>query len=62
MDQVAQFFEWLFGTRSGVLALVVGGIVFFFIISFILELRTRARYKDQGEEEEKRRPDRKSVV
>ena len=52
MDQVAQFFEWLFGTRSGVLALVVGGIVFFFIISFILEFRTRAKYKDQGAEEE----------
>ncbi len=29
MEAVSSFFSWLFGTRAGVLALVVGGIVLF---------------------------------
>lgn len=43
---VGDVFGWLFGTRPGVLALVLGGIVLFLIISFVLERRTRAQYKN----------------
>ena len=46
MDQLLSFFEWLFKTRAGVLTLLGAGIVLFFIISAVLEVRTRARYKN----------------
>ncbi len=46
MEQVSGFFDWLFGTRPGVLSLVVGGIVLFLLISLVLERRTRALYKN----------------
>ena len=41
---MSSFFGWLFGTRQGVLALIVGGIVLFLIIAFVLERRTRKTY------------------
>ena len=44
MDAVNDFFGWLFGTRPGVLTLMVGGIVLFLIIAFLLEKRTRAKF------------------
>ena len=46
MDQIAEIFKWLFQTRAGVVSLLAGGIVLFFIISAVLEVRTRARYKN----------------
>ena len=46
MDQVSSFFSRLFGTRQGAIALVLGGIVFFLIIAFVLERRTRQIYKE----------------
>ena len=46
MDLIIGGFNWLFGTRTGVIALLAGGIVLFFIISAVLEVRTRARYKN----------------
>ena len=46
MDLIVYAFHWLFGTRQGVVALLVGGIVLFFVISAVLEVRTRARYKN----------------
>lgn len=46
MDLIAGAFKWLFGTRTGVIALLVSGIVLFFLISAVLEVRTRARYKN----------------
>ena len=46
MDLIGGAFTWLFQTRTGVLALLGGGIVLFFIISAVLEVRTRARYKN----------------
>lgn len=51
MEQVSQFFAWLFGTRPGVLALVGGGIVLFFIISLVLERRTHRLYKNHEKSE-----------
>lgn len=46
MEFITQGFSWLFQTRMGVISLLVGGIVLFFIISAVLEVRTRARYKN----------------
>ena len=46
MNQIAGIFAWLFQTRTGVISLLCGGIVLFFIISAVLEVRTRARYKN----------------
>ena len=51
MEAVSSFFSWLFGTRAGVLALVVGGIVLFLVIAIILERRTRMKYKEHAKGE-----------
>ncbi|MDO5119805.1 MAG: hypothetical protein Q4D48_06930 [Coriobacteriales bacterium] len=52
MDAIVKFFGWLFGTRQGVVALVLGGIVLFLIIAFILERRTRAMYKNHAKSDD----------
>ena len=41
---IVDFFMWLFTTRTGVLCLVVGGILLYLLISFILERKTRKQY------------------
>ena len=41
---IVDFFMWLFTTRTGVLCLVVGGILLFLLIAFILERKTRKQY------------------
>ncbi|MBS6417933.1 DUF6724 family protein [Olsenella uli] len=46
MEAIGNFFGWLFGTRAGVGALVLGGIVVFVVIAFVLERRTRRRYRN----------------
>jgi hypothetical protein len=46
MSTITDFFTWLFQTRTGVLVLLGSGIVLFFVISAVLEVRTRARYKN----------------
>lgn len=51
MDAISNFFGWLFGTREGVLALVVGGIVFFLIVAIVLERRTRQKFKEHEKQE-----------
>ncbi len=38
------FIGWLFNTKQGVIALVLGGIVVFVIIAFVLERKTRKVY------------------
>ena len=52
MDQVSFFFPWLFGTRHAAIVLVLGGIVFFLIIAFVLERRTRQIYKEHEKSED----------
>ena len=52
MDLITGAFKWLFQTRAGVLTLLGGGIVLFFIISAILEVRTRAKYKNHERSED----------
>ena len=49
MDAFIGFFSWLFNTRSGVLALVVGAIVLFLIIAFVLERRGSKVYFNHDE-------------
>jgi heme/copper-type cytochrome/quinol oxidase subunit 2 len=41
---IVDFFMWLFTTRTGVLCLVVGGMLLFLLIAFILERKTRKQY------------------
>lgn len=41
-------FSFLFGTREGVAALFIGGIVIFGLVAFILEKRTHKLYVDLG--------------
>lgn len=52
MEAISGFFSWLFGTRTGVLALLGGGILIFLIISLVLERRTRAIYKEHERSED----------
>jgi predicted MFS family arabinose efflux permease len=52
MAAIGTFFGWLFGTRQGVITLVVGGLVLFLIIAFVLERRTRAMYKNHAKSED----------
>ena len=50
MDAINNFFGWLFGTRAGVVTLMVGGVVLFLIIAWLLEKRTRARFYNHQKE------------
>ena len=42
-------FTFLFETRSGFLALFVGGIALFTIVAFVMERRTQKMFVDRGE-------------
>ncbi|MBR3158992.1 MAG: hypothetical protein IKG18_08625 [Atopobiaceae bacterium] len=44
MESINQFFAWLFGTKAGVLALMVGGVLLFLVLAWVLEKRTRAKF------------------
>ena len=46
------FVNWLFNTKPGVIALVVGGILLFFVIAFVLERRTRQMYRNHEKSED----------
>lgn len=50
-EQLGQFFNWFFGTRLGVMWLVIGGILFFVVIAIVLEIKTRKRYKNHAKQE-----------
>lgn len=43
--------EWLFGTRTGVIVLVVGGVLLCLLIAFIAERRMRKVYFNHEKEE-----------
>ena len=45
---MADIFNFLFGTRMGVLALFIGGVVLFTLIAFVMERRTHKLYVDRG--------------
>lgn len=44
MSAVTDFFSWLFDSRMGVICLIVGGMLLFVLISWLLERRTRQEY------------------
>lgn len=46
------FITWLFTDRTGVVCLVVGGMLVCLLISFILERRTRERYYNHEKSED----------
>lgn len=52
MSAISGFFSWLFGSRQGVLALIVGGILFFMLVAYILEKKTRQRYFNHKKNED----------
>lgn len=52
MDMITGAFSWLFQTRQGVITLLLGGIVLFFVISAVLEVKTRAKYKNHERSED----------
>ena len=44
MNTLWEFISWLFGSRKGVVFLLLCGVIFFAILSFLLERTTRKRY------------------
>ncbi len=44
METIQSFFHWLFNDRMGVLALMVGGILLFLLIAYLLEKRMRKQF------------------
>lgn len=47
-----EFFDWLFGTRMGVLALFIGGIVVAFVVAVVLERGLSKRYYNHEKTED----------
>ena len=43
---------WLFKTRQGVLALLVGGVLLFLVIAFVLERRGKKMYYDHEQSDD----------
>jgi len=52
MDMITGAFSWLFQTRQGVITLLLGGIVLFFVISAVLEVKSRAKFKNHERSED----------
>ncbi len=44
MQSISDFFTWLFSDRTGVICLVLAGVVICLIISFVLERKMRKQY------------------
>ncbi len=44
MQAIGDFFTWLFSDRTGVIVLVLGGIVLCLLISVIMERKTKKMY------------------
>ncbi len=54
MDAINSFIGWLFGDKTGVLFLVLGGILLFLVISFVLERKTKKMYFNHKKTEDDR--------
>ena len=52
MDSINTFFAWLFGTRLGVVALMVGGVLLFLVLAWLLEKRTRKQFYNHEKTED----------
>ena len=51
MAAISGFFSWLFETRTGVMTLILGGIALCCVIAFVLEIGTRAKFKNHKRSE-----------
>jgi hypothetical protein len=51
MQSISDFFTWLFSDRTGVICLVVTGIVVCLIISFVLERKMRKQFYNHEKSE-----------
>lgn len=52
MSTISDFFTWLFNDRTGVICLVIGGIIICLIVSFVLERKTRKMYFNHEKSED----------
>lgn len=52
MQAISDFFTWLFTDRTGVIVLVVGGMILCAIIAFIQERQTRKIYFNHEKSED----------
>ena len=52
MESIESFFTWLFGTRPGVLVLMIGGVLLFLLIAWLLEKRTRKQFYNHEKSED----------
>ena len=52
MDSINYFFDWLFNTRPGVLALMVGGVLLCLVLAWLLEKRTRMQFYNHEKSED----------
>jgi hypothetical protein len=44
MQAISDFFTWLFGTKMGVIVLIIGGILICLLIAFLMERKTKTMY------------------
>ncbi len=44
MEAIKNFFGWLFGTRTGVLVLMVAGVLIFLLVAWLMEKRMRKQF------------------
>ncbi len=44
MQAISDFFSWLFGDKTGVIVLVLGGILVCLGIAFVMERKTKTMY------------------
>ena len=44
MQAIGDFFTWLFNDQTGVICLIVGGIVICLVIALLMERTTKKRY------------------
>ncbi|WP_322290599.1 DUF6724 family protein [Paratractidigestivibacter sp.] len=53
MQAIGDFFTWLFNTKTGVIALIVGGLVVCLLIAFLMERKTKQMYfnHEKGEDD-----------
>lgn len=52
MGAISAFFGWLFGSKAGVFTLLGCGVVFFLILSYLLERKTRKQYYNHQKSED----------
>lgn len=52
MQAISDFISWLFGDRTGVIVLVLGGIVLCLIIAVAMERKTKTMYFNHEKSED----------